>query len=95
MQVGQIFTNTPLLAPPEGKGSQKGDFGQVLGDALSQVNQLQLEADRAVESVVLGEEANIHQAIIALEKAQIALEVTIQVRNKVVEAYQEIMRMQI
>lgn len=95
MQVGQIFTHTPLMTSPEKGGPAEGDFSQALGDALSRVNRLQLTADQAIESVISGEEPNIHQAIIALEKAQIALEVTIQVRNKVVEAYQEIMRMQV
>ncbi|MBP9014895.1 MAG: flagellar hook-basal body complex protein FliE [Candidatus Atribacteria bacterium] len=71
-----------------------GKFGEYLNQALQKVNNLQVEADQMVEKVARGEE-DIHNALIALEKANLALGLTVQVRNKVVEAYQEIMRMQV
>ena len=67
--------------------------GQAVADALEQVNQLQFDADRKVEDLALGRADSIHEAVIALEKANMALQFTIQVSKKAVEAYQEIMRM--
>ncbi|WP_369018097.1 flagellar hook-basal body complex protein FliE [Thermatribacter velox] len=79
------------------KKSDKSEksFSELVGGFLEGVNALQKEADQAIQDVVLGKEENLHQAMIALEKANLALELTVQVRNKVVEAYQEIMRMQV
>ena len=71
-----------------------GGFGEYLNQALQKVNKLQVEADQMVEKVAQGEE-DIHNAFIALEKADLALGIAVQVRNKVVEAYQEIMCMQV
>jgi flagellar hook-basal body complex protein FliE len=79
------------LAEPTG-GAQ--GFGSV-ADALDQVNQLQFDSDRAVEDLAVGRTDSIHEAVIALEKANMALQFTIQITRKAVEAYQEIMRMQV
>ena len=70
-------------------------FGGPLGDAVDQVNQLQLEADRQAENLALGRADNIHEAVIALEKANLALQFTIQVTKKALEAYNDILHMQV
>lgn len=81
---------------PLKKADKNGrSFSELVGGFLEGVNSLQREADQAIQDVVLGKEENLHRAMIALEKANVALELTVQVRNKVVEAYQEIMRMQV
>ena len=74
---------------------QKGEksFGESLVESLEKVNNLQLTADKAVEDLATGKTQSIHEAMLALSKADIAFRLTMQVRNKVVEAYQEIMRM--
>jgi flagellar hook-basal body complex protein FliE len=74
---------------------QGGGFAEKFWQALEEVNALQQEADQAVLEVALGKEENLHRAIIALERANLALGLAVQVRNKVIEAYQEIMRMQV
>ncbi len=71
------------------------DFADLLQDAVAGVNRLQHEADRAARDYVTGEAQSLHETMIAMEKADIALRFVTQVRNKVVEAYQEVMRMQI
>ncbi|HSV30833.1 MAG TPA: flagellar hook-basal body complex protein FliE [Atribacteraceae bacterium] len=76
-------------------GPGPSGFGNALTDALQEVNELQHAANKEIESVVLGTEQNVHQALIAMEKAGIAMQLTIQIRNRVVEAYQEIMRIQV
>ena len=70
-------------------------FTDMLAKAISETNKKQIEADRAVEKLSSGEEKNIHQAMITLEKADISMRILVQMRNKVVEAYQEMMRMQV
>jgi flagellar hook-basal body complex protein FliE len=56
---------------------------------------MQTRADRLTEKLAAGEVRDIHQVMIAVEQVNIALQLTMQVRNKVIESYQEIMRMQV
>ncbi|MDI3530366.1 MAG: flagellar hook-basal body complex protein FliE [Candidatus Atribacteria bacterium] len=100
MAVGRIFDvsqglGSREIASPRKSNKNEKSFSELVGGFLEGVNSLQKEADQAIQEVVLGKEENLHQAMIALEKANLALELTVQVRNKVVEAYQEIMRMQV
>ena len=89
----------PLLMPEQQEnqnaGTGKGDFGSFLAKAVNEVNQTQVEADTMSEKYLLGEVDNLHQVTISMEKAKLSLQLAVQVRNKVVEAYQEISRMQI
>jgi flagellar hook-basal body complex protein FliE len=66
-----------------------------LKHAINTVNQAQIEADQAVQELATGNEKDIHQTMIALEKAEVSFQLMMQVRNKIVSAYEEIMRMQI
>lgn len=75
--------------------SPGANFGDVLNDAISKVDDLQKESDRMSEKLSVGEVDNVHDVVIASEKAELALNLTVQVRNKLVEAYEEVMRMQI
>lgn len=70
-------------------------FGDVLEQALDTVNDMQSRADRLTEKLAAGEVNDIHQVMIAVEQVNLALQLTMQVRNKVIESYQEVMRMQI
>lgn len=71
------------------------NFGQYLTEALGNVNKLQLESQQASVNLAAGKVQDISEVVIATEKATIALQLTMQVRNKVMDAYQEIMRMQV
>lgn len=75
--------------------STEKSFGQLLTDALDNVNDLQKKADQASTDLATGRIDDISQVVIAAEKAAIALQLTIQVRNKMLESYQEMMRMQV
>ena len=68
-------------------------FGEYLTDALSKTNQLQTESLNAARAA--GEVEDISQVVIASAKADLALKLTLQVRNRAVQAYQELMRMQV
>ncbi|MDD3114526.1 MAG: flagellar hook-basal body complex protein FliE [Anaerovibrio sp.] len=70
-------------------------FGEYLKNALGEVNGLQQESAQMSKALAAGQVEDISQVVIAAEKADIALQLTLAVRNKAVEAYQEIMRMQV
>lgn len=71
------------------------NFKEVLLDALNNVNTLEQESAKMTEDFIAGRTDDIHSVLIASEKATISLQFIMEVRNKVMEAYQEIMRMQI
>jgi flagellar hook-basal body complex protein FliE len=70
-------------------------FKQVLQNALLRVNHLQLKAEDAGRKFASGESENLHELMISLEEAKISLQFTIEVRNRAIEAYQELVRMQV
>ncbi|MDD4146281.1 MAG: flagellar hook-basal body complex protein FliE [Clostridia bacterium] len=71
------------------------NFGDFLKNALSKVNTTQLQAEQMTSDFVIGNNVELHQVVLATEKAALALQLTMQIRNKVIEAYQELMRMQV
>lgn len=75
-------------------GSASG-FSDALLNAVSEVNNLHQTADKAILNVQAGNAGGLHEAMIALEKADISFRTMLTVRNKLIEAYQEIMRMQV
>ncbi|RKY02556.1 flagellar hook-basal body complex protein FliE [Candidatus Poribacteria bacterium] len=77
---------------PSGEGKS---FIDVLKESIQKVNELQMEADRAIAELATGKNMDIARTMIAVEKASIAFQLMTQIRNKIVEAYQEIMRMQL
>ncbi len=82
----------PAASPVRQAGAT---FGDMLTDLLAQTSEQQQNADRAIQQLHAGGEQNLHEAMIAMEKADISMRYAIQVRNKALEAYQEIMRMQV
>lgn len=70
-------------------------FGLSLREALGNVNELQQDADRAAESFSVGRTQDVAGTLIAIEKANLGFQLALQVRNKLLEAYQEILRMPI
>ncbi|MFQ5715841.1 MAG: flagellar hook-basal body complex protein FliE [Nitrospinales bacterium] len=78
----------------ESSGEEKS-FADVLSKSIAKVNALQKEADNAIENLVSGKTQNIHETMLAVGKADMAFRMTMQVRNKIVEAYQEVLRIQV
>ena len=74
---------------------QTASFTDFLGQAVNDVNQLQLDSNQYAEKLAVGEVENIHEAMIASQKADISMQMMSAVRGKVMDAYQEIIRMQI
>ncbi len=70
-------------------------FGQILGEAISSLSEKETTANNAIARLAAGDDVELHQVMMATQEADIALRLALQVRNKVVEAYQDIMRMQV
>jgi flagellar hook-basal body complex protein FliE len=75
--------------------SKENDFGRYLTEALNQVNKQQNEAEVMTEKFIAGELNDVHSLMIASEKASLGFQMTVQIRNKVLETYQEMMRLQV
>jgi flagellar hook-basal body complex protein FliE len=76
-------------------GSTRESFAEMLSTSIAQVNNLQVEANQAMQKLASGENKNIHETMLAVEKAEIAFKGMNQIRMKVIDAYKEVMRMQI
>jgi flagellar hook-basal body complex protein FliE len=86
----------PRLAYGQQTGaSPRSSFADQLQSAAQEVNRLQLARDEKVEQMVRGEATEVHDVMVAAEEAQLAFELLLEVRNKLLESYQEIMRMQV
>ncbi len=78
-----------------GTSSTQKSFADTLNEAISNVNQLQKSSDKAMQDLATGRTDNVAEVMITAEKADIALKLMVQVRNKIIDAYQEIMKMQV
>ena len=88
--------SVPEIRKPAGPTPGGGaGFGDMLKDAISTVNNLQKESDQQIQKLMTGETQDLHSTLIAVQKADLTFQTMMQVRNKIVAAYQEIMRMQI
>ena len=91
----QMSAGPATGASPLGKESTPSTFALLLQEAVEGVHRLQQDAATAVQQYTVGKAETLHDTMIAVEKADISLRLLMQVRNKAVEAYQEIMRMHI
>ena len=74
---------------------ERQDFSELVKDFAKDVNDLQFQAGHAIDMLVTGQAADIHQVMVAVEEAGIARDLLLEIRNKVLEGYQELMRMQV
>lgn len=70
-------------------------FSEVLSDAIGKVNELELSANKNIEALIKGEDISMHEVMLSMQESQLSLQALIEVRNKVVEAYQEISKLQL
>ena len=86
----------PKLPSVSGTNSNgDGSFQNVLRNAINETNALQKSADIKVQQLATGQTTNIPEVMMQVEKADIALRLMTQVRNKIIDAYQEVMKMQV
>ena len=91
LNVGGASTALPQAG---GKTAEKTPFGDLLTDAVGQVNQLEDQAHQAVQGLMTGSGVDVHEAMIATQKVSAAFELALAVRNKAVSAYQTVMGIQ-
>lgn len=95
------FASSPLKATEQkikesiSSEEKSVSFSNILGDLVQQVNALDKSTGQSIEKLIAGEADNIHQVMIAAEEASLTFSLMMEIRNKLIEAYQEIMRMQI
>ena len=90
----QVEPAQPRLAKPLAPASAVS-FKDMLAEAIGEVQRLQTEADTTIRQLVAGEISDVTETMVAVEKADVAFQTMMLVRNKMVQAYEEIMRMQV
>ncbi len=82
--------DTKAITPSSGS-----DFSKVLKDSLSELNEVQVKSDKAMADIATGEVKNLHQAALAIGKAETSMKMMLEIRNKALSAYKEISRTQL
>jgi flagellar hook-basal body complex protein FliE len=90
-----LITKDINMALSGDEKNENSGFKETLKNSIDNVNQLLSQADKASTDVAMGKSENLHEAMVAFEKADTALRFLVQVRNKALDAYNEIMRMQV
>jgi flagellar hook-basal body complex protein FliE len=93
----------PGLSPPgvsqsgnDATGASSGKtFGDILQDSMDKVNLYQHQSDHSIKELIAGRAKNIHETLLTIERADTSLKMMLQVRNKILDAYREVMRMQV
>ena len=84
-----------MISAPSSIKENKKTFSEVLAESIGEVDSLQKQADKAIQRLITGESKNIHETILAVEKADMAFRTMNQIRMKVIDAYREVMKMQV
>jgi flagellar hook-basal body complex protein FliE len=92
--ISNVRLTAPGVEAGKSTGGKEWGFLETLRGAMDQVNQLQGTADGKVSAMLEGNGMDVHSAMIAVEKADLSFQLMMQVRNKIVAAYQEVSRMQ-
>lgn len=100
LPAGQPAMDTPALAKPTGYAPITGTggpdaFGNLLSDMVGEVNAKGAAASESVKGLLSGKDVSLHQTMIAMEEASVSFQLMVEVRNKLLESYQELMRMQV
>lgn len=84
-----------LLSPTSSPSQASAGFDNILGNLVKEVNGKQTAAGDAVTGLLSGQKVPLHQAMIAMEEASVSFQLMVEVRNKLLDGYQELMRMQV
>ena len=85
----------PAAVEPLSGGEKAGPFAEALADAIGRVEDYRVKADQSVSRFLMGEDEELHKVAMATQQAELSFDLFLQVKNKVVQAYQEVMRMQL
>ncbi len=95
--INQISNNPLTTIINENKKLEKkeSNFMNLIKNYIDDVNEKQIDSDKTIERFLKGEEKDITKVVLSMEKADVSLQLFLQIRNKLVQAYQDIMRMQV
>jgi flagellar hook-basal body complex protein FliE len=85
----------PLIQPSTSSNGAAGAFQSVLSDAIGRVEQFQQNSQSAIGKFLSGEDEEVHKVALATQQAELSFDLFMSVRNKVISAYQEVMKMQL
>jgi flagellar hook-basal body complex protein FliE len=95
MMTPPMVNEATKISVPVTSSEAQQTFATTLKDAIANVNAQQIQSDTMTEKLINGGDVELHEVMIASQKASVTLNATMEVRNKVIEAYQEIMRMSV
>ncbi len=95
MEINKIGLSGIKSINTNANNEKETDFRAVLNEQLNKLNDKQVEADNYINDLISGNDVDLHQVMIATEEARLSLELAVQIRNKVVEAYKELNNMQL
>jgi flagellar hook-basal body complex protein FliE len=100
MKIDQLVISMDQLKNTQSKKADENEtkrasFSKTLMESIEKVNAMQKDADKAIDELVIGDSKDIVQTMIAMEKADVSFRMMIQIRNKILQAYEEVMRMQV
>ena len=99
MAIQSISTNSILnnlnISNTTEEKTNGTSFSNVLSDAISKVNDSEVNANNKIESLIKGEDVEMHEVMLAMQESVLSLQALIEVRNKTVEAYQELSKLQL
>ena len=93
--LGSLPLDALMIGDKSSASSGGGAFGKLVQRFVDDTNSQQIQADQSVERLATGQSDSVHETMLALTKADLSLRVFMEVRNKVIEAYQDVMRMQL
>lgn len=94
--ISGVLASAQGFSRPEGaQQKSQGGFSNVLSDAIRSIKETEAEAAEARAAILTGESADLHTALIAALKAETAISYTVEIRNRILEAYNNIMNMQV
>jgi len=95
MKIGQIANNFNNFNAEKLKNNTNSEFAQLLKNGVEELNKEQLEAYNAMQDIATGKVENLQEAVRKIESAELSLKFALEVKNKAISAYKEIMRMQV
>jgi flagellar hook-basal body complex protein FliE len=94
-QLTSVTSDTPLQTTAPVSSAGGANFENMLGDFVNEVSQKQAAAGNAVTGLLSGQNVSLHQAMISMEEANVSFQMMVEVRNRLLDGYQELMRMQV
>lgn len=94
--IGSLDVSRPIIGQDsigQSKETGSGNFPKILGNSINEISEMNKNADEAIQKLVSGEVKDVHQVMVAMEKANLTFMTMMQVRNKLIEAYKELMGM--